>query len=302
MNITCFNPDLAHFHQDRKSKCQGKRNKGRPETESLERPYCTEEDTSTDKHYGVNYSKIHPIFYSLMKVEWAIFGNLTWKKPSYRKDNPRAEQDRFNCFYSLVRRTCQSLQLKQKEIQYFVTNERGNASECHLQFLIGKNGLRDMPFDRVCLTMQFLWDNHLQLTKNGIQSNRTLWGAGGRRQIEPFEPKQKIALVAYVCKRERDNFGNEYPASYKLSIALVKHIQEINAGVDKPPPKPPPSICKRSKSIKKYFCPVSVRPKSPTNRKERPQSIKKHRDMFRARDPPSCVWQRKGCYFVKKLD
>jgi hypothetical protein len=249
------------------------------------RPLCTK-DISTEEYNKllliVPYN-VNPICFNLLKLDWAIFGCLTWRTASYRRDNPEVDQKRFNSFYSLIRRTCKELDLKEEEIEFFVTSERGRASECHLHFLIGRKGLREVALNRICLTMQFLWNRNPQFRGNGIDANRTQWGAGGQRDIVPFDHKRKFEGVAYVCKREFDDFGNEYFKVYHLSIALSKHLTEINSALE----KPLPIIQKQGKSIKKYFCPVSVRLKSPMIGRETFQSIKKDRDRFRTRDPPS---------------
>jgi len=285
MDIAYPQTSLANFHRARKSKSKGKRNKGRPKTECLEKPFCPKA-ISTEEYNRLLLTlpyKVHPICFNLLKIDWAIFGSLTWKQLSNRRDTPEMDQKRFNYFYSLIRWTCREFDLKEREIEYFVTSERGRAGECHLHFLISKRGLKKIAVDRVCLTMKSLWKQNPQLRANGIDLNRTLWGVGGEAEIVPFDQKRKFKGVSYVCKREFDEFGNEYFKEYKLSTALARHITEINSALEKPPPSKP----SQGKSIKKYFCSVSVRHKSVMISKECPQRIRMDRHRFKTRDPPS---------------
>ena len=224
-NIACSKTEWTGFRQAGQNKNQYHRAKGDVSPAFLEDTLCPESYRPT-----VDYNKTHPIFDSLIRIEWEIFGSMTWNNRLYRRDTPEAEKKRFADFYLLIRRACQLLDLEKDEIEFFVTNERGVAGECHLHFLIAKRGLRKVAVDIVCLTLNFLWAKNVQLTTPSIDANSAPMGGRGVADIKPFDQKRKVEGVRYVCKREFDVFSvKEHEAEYKLSIALVKHIAEIRA-------------------------------------------------------------------------
>src|ERR1700733_5156843 len=234
MDIACLTSNWSGFRQTRNGKCKGKRQKGRVRPESLEKLFCTEDiRTEYNKILStIDFDKVHPIVYSLLNIEWSVFGSLTWEHPEYRKDTQTSERLRFKDFNLLIRRTCQLLHLDKDAIQFYVTSERGDSCECHLHFLIARNGLRGVPVTKVCLTQNYLWASNLQLTTKAIESNRTLKGFRGVAKIEPFDQKRQVEGVCYVCKREIDFLsGREYPAVYHLSNALKRRAREINSAL-----------------------------------------------------------------------
>jgi hypothetical protein len=185
-----------------------------------------------------------------------------------------------------------------------VTSERGDSCECHLHFLIARNGLRRVSVDKVCLTQSYLWANNLQLTSKAIESNRNMGGFRGVAKIEPFDQKRQVEGVCYVCKREIDFLScREFPAVYHLSNALKIRAKEINSALE----KPPPSIPEQGKSIKKYFCSVAVHREFISGLKAVSTfpsvldlkivwSRANDRDSFKTRDPPFCAKEGRVVY------
>jgi hypothetical protein len=203
MDIACLTSHWSGFRHKRNGERKGKRNKGRVRPESLEKDFCTEDIRAEYNRIisKIDFSKVHPIVYSLLNIEWSIFGSLTWENPEYRRDTPASERLRFKDFNLLIRRTCQLLPLDKDKIEFYVTSERGDSCECHIHFLIARNGLEDISVDTVCLTQKYLWASNLQLTANYFESNRTLGGFRGVAKIEPFDQKRHIEGVCYAKLR-----------------------------------------------------------------------------------------------------
>jgi hypothetical protein len=147
-------------------------------------------------------NKYHPYLYSLVDLNWKIFGSLTWSLDSRRKASEFAQRKRESDFKRLIQLTSKQFKVKPCQFNYYHALEFGNAEECHLHFLIENTGLRNICPDSLSTYMQDFWKNQFRLENDGRSG-------AGEAIILPFDKTKQFEGVSYLLKREYDDFGQE---------------------------------------------------------------------------------------------
>ena len=164
------------------------------------------------------YNRYHPLLYHLPKIGWAVFGTLTWTKASRRVDSRMANQKREWDFKGVLRRTCVELGLRDKNIAIYKATEFGAAGECHLHFLVAKEGLKHVIPQQFAQTFAHLWYETFRPLDSELSGV-------GKAEVEPYDQAQGQRGVAYCLKREWDEKGREQERYDYISHKLFNLLQ-----------------------------------------------------------------------------
>lgn len=158
--------------------------------------------------------QFHPYLYRFGQIGWAVFGTLTWADARRRSSTERSEQFRRKDFHDLIGVTCARLKLRRKNIAFYHATEWG-AGECHLHFLIAKDGLKQLSPAMLAETMGHLWRSEFRSFDSRIT-------AAGIADVQPYDAAQGVKGVAYCLKREHDFHGDERERFDYISPNLMK--------------------------------------------------------------------------------
>jgi hypothetical protein len=167
------------------------------------------------------WKRYSPFLYHLQKVEWHVFGTLTWKDESRRGDNAQAQRNRREDFNWLLMNTAKAFKKRLKQFKVYRCNEFGAAGECHYHYLIARNGLESISAEKISNLMNYYWNSYLspfdRLNQLGI----------GHAVVMPFEQAMHSRGVCYCCKIEFDEIGRQRERDDYLSEGLMKLIKSI---------------------------------------------------------------------------
>jgi hypothetical protein len=141
--------------------------------------------------------------YNLAKIDWAVFGTLTWDNDSATANSEAAEQIRQRDFNRLIWHTCNRWNLRQRNLAIYGKPEWGGGMRGHYNFLVACHGTKNTPPELLAKTMQEIWSR-----KHGIA------------KIEPFDAKRQWQGVSYQSKQEFDASGNPLWHREYISRAL----------------------------------------------------------------------------------
>jgi hypothetical protein len=167
------------------------------------------------------YDRYHPYLYSLNKVNWFIFGSLTWKFESRRGLSEKAQWLRRRDFSGLLTSFCNMYRLRGRHLAYYRATEFGNAAQPHFHFLIAKKNLEHLSAGDCSQTLKQFWEQILRpYDCNSL-------GIGSANVVAYNEAFQHPA-VKYCLKREFDYKGDEWERYDFMSEALRKLIIKEN--------------------------------------------------------------------------
>ena len=184
---------------------------------------------------GVNFNprKFHPLLYHLPKVDWGVFGTLTWSSETRRRDTPMASLGRRYDFFGVLRQTCARLKLRLDDIAFYYATEFGAAGECHLHFLVARASFRHITPGEFASEFTHQWREVFRPFHRRKDGWEGYLGPGlGKAEVKPYEERFGHRGVAYCLKREFDDCGREQERDDFMSKKLFTIIRRASA----PPP------------------------------------------------------------------
>ena len=185
---------------------------GYPDTEY---PVKGESDASAYKWY-------HPLLHHLPRIDWAVFGTVTWKNAGRRLDSDRASQNREKDFNGALHQTCAVLKLHTRDLVFYRATEFGAAGECHYHFLVAKVGLRHITPEQFAKVFTQLW------TKVFRPWDAKFCGVG-KAKVVPYDYAKRNRGVSYCLEREFDEHGNEQERYDCLSPKLFNLLRRLGS-------------------------------------------------------------------------
>lgn len=159
-------------------------------------------------------TSLNPIAIHLAKIDWTLFGTLTWEKDSATTSSPRAEQIRQEDFLRLIGHACGRLRLRQRNLAIYGKSEWGAGMRGHYNFLVARHGTKNKTPEKMAEIMHDYW-----LRNHGIS------------KIKPFDANRHWKGVKYQSKQEFDASGNPLLHSEYRSKALMSLLRK-NAEAD----------------------------------------------------------------------
>lgn len=159
--------------------------------------------------------EVLPDSVTLIELEFAIFGGLSWKSEYGRRDTYAAHKTRLKDFNRLCKTSCKKLNIRFRNVPFYFLDEPSRAGEWHVHFLIAAKGIGTVSPADLAATLQTVWTERF---------------CKGTAKIEPFDPKRQFEGVSYVCKISRDDWGNEIANFPVRSKALLNLIHEKSIG------------------------------------------------------------------------
>ena len=167
---------------------------------------------------------ISPYAFHLAKLDWAVFGALTFNSDFLRGESVGAQRKRVDLFSRLLGKTCERNHLRRRNLAIYRKTEYGSAMQAHFHFLIAAKGLGACSPEQFAQTAQELW------TKPGPFRNSVGgWHGRWEAKIEPFDASRHWEGIAYQAKIERDARGNRLELDEYLSGKLKGLIHKANA-------------------------------------------------------------------------
>ena len=186
-------------------------------------------EVDTDVSVNFNHHKFHPLLHHLPKVDWAVFGTLTWSLASRRRDTPMASMGRRYDFFGVLRQTCARLKLRLGNVAIYYATEFGAAGECHLHFLVARAGLRHVTPEEFAREFTHQWCEEFR-PFHRINGWEGFVGPGvGKAEVKPYEERYGHRGVAYCLKREFDDRGREQERYDYVSKKLFNIIRRASA-------------------------------------------------------------------------
>lgn len=157
---------------------------------------------------------LNPYAYHLAKVDWSVFGTLTWEQDIFCDYTLDAELLRRGDFYWLICVACKKLKLRQRRLAIYRRTEFSQGMRGHCNFLIAKRGAEKVTSRELAHTLTRIW-------------TQESWK--GLAVIQPFDIERHLNGITYQSKREFDSFGNELWLFEEFTPAL-KRLFQNNAG------------------------------------------------------------------------
>jgi hypothetical protein len=175
-----------------------------------------------------NPDKFHPLLYHLPKVEWAVMGTVTWSRASRRADTLKASIGRKYDFDGVLYRTCKKLHLRVSNIGIYHATEFGASCECHIHFLVAKDGLKQVTPEKFAQDFSHLWSKEFRpFHRCGDWAGFVNPGVG-KAEVEPYIPAYGQRGVAYCLKREPDDYGRDRERYDYMSKKLFSIIRRVD--------------------------------------------------------------------------
>lgn len=167
------------------------------------------------------YNVYSPYLISLERLNWKVFGTVTFRDKSKRKATPRSTALRNDDFYRLLDNSFYKLKVNQDIVPYFFRHEGSLVDGWHIHFVIADcKALRGFSARAICAEMNSSWHRDFR----GIR------GINGTSQIDPYDPKKEG--LKYVCKLDKydSNNNNAYCEYFYPSEALKNLVRETDIG------------------------------------------------------------------------
>lgn len=165
--------------------------------------------------------RLSPFAYHLGKVEWGVFGTLTFGSSWLTSQSLRAKAVREKLFNDLLKETCKRCGSRYRNLAVYRKTEYGGAMQAHHVFLIAAKGLYPSTPEQFATTSQTVWSSGQMLAGSG----KRLWQA----VIEPFDKARHWNAVTYQAKMERDASGKWIELEEYCSGKLKRLFHEANA-------------------------------------------------------------------------
>ena len=154
----------------------------------------------------------NPMAYHLAKIDWNVFGTLTFEDDGLARNTDEAEKLRQSKFFNLLRSVCIKHGLRTKHLVYYGKTEWGANRRGHFNFLVGKRGTEQVNPETLAAFMQEHW------TTGSFRN--------GTAKIEPFNEHWHLEGVLYQAKYEHDDRGEQLPITEIISPMLLKLFQK----------------------------------------------------------------------------
>jgi len=167
------------------------------------------------------YKVYSPYLVSLERLNWKVFGTLTFRDKSKRKATPRSTALRNDDFYRLLDNSFYKINVNGDLVPYFFRHEASLVEGWHIHFIIADcKALKSLPASAICTEMNSSWHRDF----------RGLRGVNGTSQIDPFDAKKEG--LKYICKMDKydSNSINAYCEYFYPSQTLKDLIQETYIG------------------------------------------------------------------------
>jgi hypothetical protein len=152
----------------------------------------------------------NPICLSLGKIDWAIFGCLTFQRDFLTYDTKDSEALRQTEFRRLLTGACAKHNVRPRNLLFYIKTERGVSDRGHFHFLIGKERIETVSPEGFSKTMRELW------TSGAYRR--------GTAKIESFQEDLKLDGILYQSKYEYDEMSNQRILNESCSLALKKKL------------------------------------------------------------------------------
>lgn len=181
-------------------------------------------DRWIDGGSGIDFDprKFDPLLYHLPKVDLAVFGSLTWAWEPRRSDSPWASWGRRQDFNGALHQSCVNVGLRGKDVGIYHATEFGAASQCHLHFLVAKEGLKHVTPEQFSQVFTHQWCV-------AFKPFNSMKGGVGTAVVKPYEEAYGDRGVAYCLKREFDDHGRQRERYDYLSRKLIQTIRRAGA-------------------------------------------------------------------------
>jgi len=144
-------------------------------------------------------------FEELIKIEWAVFGVLTWKDPRYRAMTGLGIDARDKEFWDFIMGMCVELRLRSKYVGVYKADEFDPHKHGHIHFLIAKDGLAGVEPRVLVETLKENW-------------------AKGQCYIEPFDiSRGTLGGASYASK----NPQHELPSKGLIRLFKKNAIEDV---------------------------------------------------------------------------
>jgi len=160
----------------------------------------------------------HPLLYHLPQVDWGVFGTVTWGNVGRRVDSVRASHNREKDFTGALHQTCAVLKLHARDLGIYRATEFGAGGECHVHFLVAKEGLKHVTPHEFAETFTHLWCE-------AFQPLDSKFCGVGKAEVEPYDQIYGHRGVSYCLKREWDEKGRERERYDYISPKLFNLLQ-----------------------------------------------------------------------------
>ena len=149
-------------------------------------------------------NKLNPVAYHLEKIDWSVFGTLTWETEAATRYSVFAEGIHLKDFHWFISKTSSRLKLQRRKLAFYGKTEWGAAMHGHYNFLIARQGTEKVSPQLLASTMQDIWRTHHV-----------------RSKVEPFDANSQRQGVRYQSKLECDGNGQPICPAEFISPALV---------------------------------------------------------------------------------
>lgn len=181
-------------------------NESLPCVDSLEDSFCLEGFNQAT--YG--QKQPNPYYYHFIKLDWAVFGSLSWKNEyMHRYCYDSAQLSKRDC-YSMIRNACDALGLRRKNLGIYFKPECSTGQISNAHFIIANHALKSVAPGMLADTLQSVWRDQFKL---------------GTCKIEPFDVTRKEQGLSYITKSEFDLRGVPIEPYDHLSKTLTRLIR-----------------------------------------------------------------------------
>ena len=170
---------------------------------------------------STQYNDYSGYLHPLQRLNWKVFGTLTFRDKSKRYGTERGTKLRNDDFYRLLSNSSYKLKINLDYVPYFHRHENAITSGWHIHFIIAEcRALKDISARALCGELSSSWNRDFRGPR----------GVNGTCEIEPFD-NEKDGLK-YICKldyfsKKADNGSVEY---FIPSPALKQLFDETSIG------------------------------------------------------------------------
>ena len=157
----------------------------------------------------------------LERLNWKVFGTLTFRDKSKRKSTPRSTSLRNDDFSRLLDNSFYKLNINHELVPYFCRHEESVQDAWHIHFIIAEcKALRALSAKAICAELNASWHRDFR----GVR------GINGTSHIEPFNAE--MPGLKYICKLDKykKNADNGWVEYFIPSESLKRLIQETHIG------------------------------------------------------------------------
>ena len=140
----------------------------------------------------VNERRYNPFLFSLSKIEWALFGTLTWNIEALRTNSFNSESRRKSAFQNSMNQVSKNYRIRHKHLAYFRTTEYSPAGLGHFHFVLARKSIAWLDAANVADFIEKIWQ------ENGTAEVNVA-----------YTPTDSENFIKYACKPDYWNHSNE---------------------------------------------------------------------------------------------